>query len=362
MVKVLDKNGQPLSITTRNGKVRRLLKDKKARVVNKDPFTIQLLYDIETEEFTMSRIIVTNDKRIPKDIMTEDSTIMDYGIFSLKINFIDLTTFELYFDVDGLDSTIYNYIKDSNLTKVTYFKFGTAFPIEEPILIVNAEESKPVDRYTESEVKFADDLITHGHIIIVGKDDSNRITLLTNIITQLKSKDVEIEFASPVLTDNYSITNIKSLAELTSNAQHEMMNRFKLMEQEQVNHVYKLKTYHKTKIIIINEFDKYMCSADYKSVDTIKSALGSLLRLGRAARIIVIVACQKHGCNRIPEDILNNFMNRICIDSINNDDDEISQLLFDKSINIHIPNGMGICSNASSNYSIFSIDAVKNFK
>lgn len=48
-VYVLDKNGQPLMPTKRFGKVRRLLRDKKAKVVRRCPFTIRLLYEPETK-------------------------------------------------------------------------------------------------------------------------------------------------------------------------------------------------------------------------------------------------------------------------------------------------------------------------
>ena len=44
MVYVQDINGKPMMPTTRYGKVRRLLKDKKAVVVNLCPFTIKLMY------------------------------------------------------------------------------------------------------------------------------------------------------------------------------------------------------------------------------------------------------------------------------------------------------------------------------
>ena len=47
-VYVLDKNGQPLMPTQRFGKVRRLLKEGKAKVVRREPFTIKLLYEPET--------------------------------------------------------------------------------------------------------------------------------------------------------------------------------------------------------------------------------------------------------------------------------------------------------------------------
>lgn len=49
LVYVLKQNGQPFMPTSRFGKVRRLLKEGKARVVRKEPFTIKLLYEPETD-------------------------------------------------------------------------------------------------------------------------------------------------------------------------------------------------------------------------------------------------------------------------------------------------------------------------
>ena len=48
MVYVISKAGKPLMPTKRHGKVRRLLKQGLAKVVRRDPFTIQLLYDTTT--------------------------------------------------------------------------------------------------------------------------------------------------------------------------------------------------------------------------------------------------------------------------------------------------------------------------
>lgn len=48
MVYVISKNGQALMPTKRFGKVRKLLKEKKAKVIRKCPFTIKLLYETET--------------------------------------------------------------------------------------------------------------------------------------------------------------------------------------------------------------------------------------------------------------------------------------------------------------------------
>ena len=44
---VLDKNGNPLMPTDRARWVRKVLQDKKAKVVRRTPFTIQLLYEAE---------------------------------------------------------------------------------------------------------------------------------------------------------------------------------------------------------------------------------------------------------------------------------------------------------------------------
>lgn len=48
LVYVLNLNGQPLMPTRRCGKVRRLLNSNQAKVVKCCPFTIQLLYETES--------------------------------------------------------------------------------------------------------------------------------------------------------------------------------------------------------------------------------------------------------------------------------------------------------------------------
>lgn len=48
MVYIISKDGQPLMPTKRSGKVYRLLKSKQAKVVRRCPFTIKLLYELET--------------------------------------------------------------------------------------------------------------------------------------------------------------------------------------------------------------------------------------------------------------------------------------------------------------------------
>ena len=58
-VYVISKDGQPLMPTSRFGKVRRLLKDKKAKVIRSCPFTIKLLY--EPESLVVQEVVLGQD-------------------------------------------------------------------------------------------------------------------------------------------------------------------------------------------------------------------------------------------------------------------------------------------------------------
>lgn len=71
MVYVQNKNGQPLMPTCRHGKVRRLLKEKKAKVVRKEPFTIQLLYDAEAFTQALTLGVDAGSKTIGISVCSE---------------------------------------------------------------------------------------------------------------------------------------------------------------------------------------------------------------------------------------------------------------------------------------------------
>ena len=55
MVYVINVDGKPLMPTKRHGHVRRMLKNRKAKVIRLNPFTIQLLY--ETTDFVQPIIL-----------------------------------------------------------------------------------------------------------------------------------------------------------------------------------------------------------------------------------------------------------------------------------------------------------------
>jgi hypothetical protein len=64
MVYVISKDGKPLMPTKRHGKVRRLLKQGLAKVVRREPFTIQLLYDTTT--YTQPVVVGVDNRSLHK--------------------------------------------------------------------------------------------------------------------------------------------------------------------------------------------------------------------------------------------------------------------------------------------------------
>lgn len=89
MVYVISKDGQPLMPTTRYGKVRHLLKDGKAKVINRCPFTIQLLY--ESTEYTqpISLGIDAGSKHIGVSATTETKVVYEADV-ELRNDIVDL--------------------------------------------------------------------------------------------------------------------------------------------------------------------------------------------------------------------------------------------------------------------------------
>ena len=75
LVYILNKNNEPLMPTKRFGKVKHLLKEGKAKVIRKEPFTIKLLYDstnyvqdltlgVDTGSITFATAVSTSDNKI----------------------------------------------------------------------------------------------------------------------------------------------------------------------------------------------------------------------------------------------------------------------------------------------------------
>lgn len=89
LVYVLNKNGQPLMPTDRCGKVRRLLKSKKAKIIKCCPFTIQLMYETETITQPISLGIDAGSKTIGVSATTEKKVLYESEV-TLRNDIVNL--------------------------------------------------------------------------------------------------------------------------------------------------------------------------------------------------------------------------------------------------------------------------------
>ena len=89
MVYVINKDGQPLMPTERHGKVRRLLRDNKAKVVKRCPFTIQLLYDTTSivQEVTLG--VDAGSKVVGLSVTTKKKVLFEAEV-TLRNDIVDL--------------------------------------------------------------------------------------------------------------------------------------------------------------------------------------------------------------------------------------------------------------------------------
>lgn len=89
MVYVLSSDGHPLMPTENHAKVRVLLKNKKAKVVNRCPFTIQLAYEStnHTQEITLG--VDAGSKHIGLSATTEDKVLFESDV-ELRNDIVDL--------------------------------------------------------------------------------------------------------------------------------------------------------------------------------------------------------------------------------------------------------------------------------
>ena len=89
MVYVINKDGQALMPTERHGKVRRLLRDKKAKVVRRCPFIIQLLYDTTSimQEVTLG--VDAGSKTVGLSATTKKKVLFEAEL-TLRTDIVDL--------------------------------------------------------------------------------------------------------------------------------------------------------------------------------------------------------------------------------------------------------------------------------
>lgn len=76
MVYVISKDEQPLMPMRRHGKVRRLLNSKRAKVVRREPFTIQLLFDTEANVSKLTLGVDTGSSKVGCAVVTAKEEVL----------------------------------------------------------------------------------------------------------------------------------------------------------------------------------------------------------------------------------------------------------------------------------------------
>ena len=89
MVYVISKNGQPLMPTENNAKVRILLKNKKAKIIKRCPFTIQLAYDSTNYMQGITLGVDAGSKHIGLSATTKDKVLFESDV-ELRNDIVDL--------------------------------------------------------------------------------------------------------------------------------------------------------------------------------------------------------------------------------------------------------------------------------
>ena len=89
MVYVISKNGQPLMPTENHAKVRILLKNKKAKVIKRCPFTIQLAYDSTTHTQEVDLGVDAGSKHVGLSATTKDKVLFESDV-ELRNDITDL--------------------------------------------------------------------------------------------------------------------------------------------------------------------------------------------------------------------------------------------------------------------------------
>ena len=159
MVYVLGKNGQPLMPTDRHCKVRRLLKNNKAKVIKKCPFTIQLLYETTNYTQEINLGIDAGSKNIGISATTKDKVLFEVDV-------------ELRNDIVDKISTRQQYRRTRRSNKLRYRK-------------PRFNNRKRPDGWLAPSVQQKVD----SHLTMVAK--IHKILPITNIIAEVASFDIQ---------------------------------------------------------------------------------------------------------------------------------------------------------------------------
>lgn len=369
MIYVLDQNGQPYKSTTRNGKVRRLLKEKKARVVKSCPFTIQLLYNPETDirpnimEGYLMNIIISNDSRFPSGLAPKNTAKLSLDDFMLSTTSdkgLEFTT--AYVDIDSIDEKAYKMFnkmaKDGS--DIKFFRYNTKPFIKSQVSIVDIDsvESKKSELY----IKLSDSsIITGNAVMICGRCGSGKTTLLKNIQTQLENKGTTVYYVST--SENSPIDVFNTIEEFVDR----LKDRLNLISTEHVNNIYKVSNHDiASETLIIDEYAHLFHSLDPEKRDELRTNIDFISRFARVVGMSIIICSQTFDSCNIQGDLDVRFCDRIVVGYIDKDIAISTLKSITSNINLTLGTGLYVkiydtTTNAldEDTYNVFNVNDVK---
>lgn len=370
---VLDINGQILSETARNGKVRHLLKDKQAKIVSKDPFTIQLLYDIKTdilEDSKMQNVIISNKTYIPVEFDKSNTTKLSYSdfIYHLQSN-TEIDGKNIFIDMSCLLEDDILYIRDMcnqlGLT-LNFIIYNPSDYVQTNEISIVTSKRRNVPLYANEhslDISLNKDITLFlGNTLVIGNDGSGKTTLLKNIATQMYEKHVDVTYISDIDIGTIPeipivvATNIELCSRLINDFYLEVIERHTTMTSEGVDKYYKSRQNYKSKLFIIDGIDYYMTLNKPDFIESIKNKLDSIARLGRNTGINFVLSSSS--MDNIPKSLLNLSINRIAVGNVSQ---EIFQELFGVNKTLDLYTGLGIYQTSSKDLKVFDINDVSNY-
>ena len=121
MVYVQDINGKPMMPTTRHGKVRRLLKDKKAVVVNLCPFTIKLTYVTSDYKQEIVLGVDAGTRHVGLSATTKSKELYSSEVILRNDNIISAKIFSVYHNSTKVSSPFHSLVRISFLLFIHIF-------------------------------------------------------------------------------------------------------------------------------------------------------------------------------------------------------------------------------------------------
>ena len=197
------------------------------------------------------------------------------------------------------------------------------------------EFSVPLGRGLTEEIRFnmKGSENTQSSLLIVGKSGTGKSTLIKNFINHVRSYNQEAILYNPFnefyIEPEYSqIKHISDVNDFAGAIRKELSKRLNLLEDSQVNSIYKIPNNEcKPLFIIIDDLVSLMNDENYRAVDIIKNCLSSIIRLGRITGIYTIMTSQYVSANVLSQDLLVNISSIIYLWKISQLE---SMILFDE--------------------------------